>query len=57
MQFGDKKERVNFLSTIVVDRLKGLVEIATKYAAPWYRKLGIEPCRLAAILETWYKSY
>ena len=57
IHFGDKKERVKFLSTTVADRLKELAEIATKYAVPWYRKLGIEAHKLAAISENWYKSY
>jgi tagatose 1,6-diphosphate aldolase len=57
IHFADKKDRVKFLSTTVVDRLKELVEITTKHAVPWYRKLGIEPDKLAAIQENWYMSY
>ncbi|HIE17605.1 MAG TPA: tagatose 1,6-diphosphate aldolase [Dehalococcoidia bacterium] len=57
VRFGDKKERVEFLSTTVVDRLKELAEIAAKYAIPWYRKLGVEAHKLAEISESWYKGY
>lgn len=57
IHFTDKKERVNFLSTTVADRLKDLAEIATKYAVPWYRKLGIDSNKLATVPENWYKSY
>lgn len=57
VSFGDKKERVGFLSTTVVDRLKELAEIAAKYAIPWYRKLGVEPHKLTEICESWYKDY
>ncbi|MBM3142533.1 MAG: tagatose 1,6-diphosphate aldolase [Chloroflexi bacterium] len=57
ISFTDKKERVKFLSTTVADRLKELAEIATKYAVPWYRKLGFEAHELAAIQENWYMNY
>jgi tagatose 1,6-diphosphate aldolase len=57
IQLGDKKERVKFLSTTVADRFKELSEIATKYGVPWYRKLGIEAHKIAAIPESWYQSY
>ena len=53
----DKKERVKYLSTTAADRLKELTETATKYAAPWYRKLGLKAHELATIPESWYKSY
>jgi tagatose 1,6-diphosphate aldolase len=53
----DKRERVKFLSSTVADRLKELAEIATKYAVPWYHKLGIEAHKLAAVPENWYKTY
>ena len=57
IHFTDKKERVKFLSTTVTDRLKTLVDIATKYAVPWYRKLGIKANELAAVQENWYINY
>ena len=57
IHFTDKKERVKFLSTTVADRLKELAEIATKYAAPWYRKLGIKANELATVQENWYVNY
>jgi tagatose 1,6-diphosphate aldolase len=57
IRFRDKKERIEFLSTTVADRLKELAEIATKYAVPWYRKLGINANELAVIPENWYINY
>jgi tagatose 1,6-diphosphate aldolase len=57
LQIKDAKERVNFLNTTVANRLQGLVEIAAKYAVPWYRKLGVKESALALIGEGWYKSY
>ena len=40
MNIDDAKERMRYLSTTSVDRLKRLVEIATKYAVPWHKKYG-----------------
>ena len=57
IQFGDTEERYDFLSTVVVDRLKELREIAIKHGVPWYRKLGIEASQLVAVAENWYQSY
>jgi len=57
IHFTAKKDRVKFLSTTVADRLKELAEIATKYAVPWYRKLGIKAHELATIQENWYINY
>ncbi len=53
----DRKERQKFLSTTVVDRLKELTEIATRYGVPWYRKLNLDSSRLAAIGDGWYREY
>jgi tagatose 1,6-diphosphate aldolase len=53
----DKKDRLKFLSTTVVDRLKELADIATKHATPWYRKLGLKSSELAAVTENWYANY
>jgi tagatose 1,6-diphosphate aldolase len=57
IHFIDKKDRVKFLSTTAADRLKELAEIATKYAVPWHRKLGIEANELAVVPENWYMKY
>ena len=50
-------ERENFLKTVAVDRLKRLNEVAAKYAAPWYRKLGLTAAGLAGTSEGWYRDY
>jgi tagatose 1,6-diphosphate aldolase len=57
IHFSDKKDRVKFLSTTAADRLKELAEIATKYAVPWYRKLGIKAHELVAVQENWHINY
>jgi tagatose 1,6-diphosphate aldolase len=57
VRFRDKKDRVKFLSTTVVDRLKELADIAIKYATPWYRKLDVKAHELANIQENWYVNY
>lgn len=57
VHIADAQERVRYLSTVVVDRLKRLSEIANKYAVPWYRKLGISPQELANTSEKWYQEY
>ena len=57
MHIDDAQERVRYLSTVVVDRLKRLNEITGKYAVPWYRKLGISPQELANTSEVWCQEY
>lgn len=53
----DKQERIKFLSTVAVDRMKRLVEVATKYAVPWHKKLGLPSHQLAPVSETWFEQY
>lgn len=57
LRITDSAERVRFLKTTVADRMKGLVEIAARHAAPWYRKLGIEPNNLMQVFQGWYTRY
>lgn len=57
MNIHDKKERVRYLSTVAVDRLERLTEIASKNAVPWYKKLGATSQELALISEKWYMEY
>lgn len=57
MSIDDDRERVRYLSTVVVDRLKRLTEIANKYGVPWYRKLGATAHELADVSEKWYQGY
>jgi tagatose 1,6-diphosphate aldolase len=57
MSIGDARERVHYLSTVGVDRLKRLTEIANKHAAPWYRKFGVATHELAHLSEKWYQEY
>ncbi|MFH0914200.1 MAG: tagatose 1,6-diphosphate aldolase [Chloroflexota bacterium] len=53
----EAQERKEFLSTVVVDRLKRLAELAVKYASPWYRKWRLNPQELVPVSEDWYKEY
>jgi len=53
----NKIERVRFLSTVAVDRLKRLAEVTSRYAVPWYKKLGLAAHELASISEKWYQNY
>ena len=53
----DAQERVHFLSTVGADRLKRLNEIASKYAVPWYKKLGLTSQELAYTSAGWYREY
>jgi tagatose 1,6-diphosphate aldolase len=57
MYIDDARERVRYLSTVGVDRLKRLIEIASKYAVPWYKKFGLTAQGLADIPERWYQEY
>ena len=56
MYIDDADERVRFLSTVAVDRLKWLNELASKYAVPWYKKLGLTSHELA-YTSRWYQEY
>ena len=51
------RERIRYLSTIAVDRLKRLNEIASRYALPWYQKAGLSAGELAFVSEKWYAGY
>ncbi len=53
----DPRQRVQYLSTVGVDRLKRLAEIASKYAVPWHKKLGMSAQELAHTSEKWYQEY
>jgi len=57
MFIDDARERVHFLSTVGADRLKRLNEIASKYAVPWYKKLGLTSQELAYTSGGWYQEY
>ena len=57
MGIDDAKERIGYLSTVGVDRLKRLTEIASKYAVPWYKKYGLAGERLADVSAKWYEEY
>ena len=57
MDIDDAQERVQYIATVGVDRLKRLTEIANKYAVPWYKKLGVTAQELAHTSERWYLEY
>ncbi len=57
MRIDNAPERVRYISTVGADRLKKLVEIASRYAVPWYKKLGVDDRELAPTSERWYQEY
>ncbi|MFC2034514.1 tagatose 1,6-diphosphate aldolase [Chloroflexota bacterium] len=57
MYIDDTRERIQYLSTVVVDRLKRLTEVASKYAVPWYKKLGVVDHEFVSLSERWYQEY
>jgi tagatose 1,6-diphosphate aldolase len=57
MDIESARDRVKYLSTVGVDRMKRLTEIASKHAVPWYRKYGVAAQELTGIAEGWYKNY
>jgi len=57
MHIDNARERVQYLSTVGADRLKRLTEIASKYAVPWYKKLGVSAHELTQTSGKWYKEY
>ena len=57
MEIKDSAERVKFLSTVAVDRVKRLAEVTTKCGVPWYHKLGLAANELATVSEKWYQEY
>ncbi len=57
MYIDDARERIQYLVTIGADRLKRLTEIASKYAVPWYKKLGLTANGLVDISQKWYQEY
>ena len=56
-RMADKRERSKFLSTVAVDRMKRLLEIAMEYATPWHKKLGLPRRELAQTSESWFRDY
>ena len=57
MYIDDAQERARYLSTVSLDRLKRLTEIASKYAVPWYKKFGVAGGELVDISSIWYQEY
>ena len=57
MPVDDTRERVKFLSTVAVERLKRITEVSEKYATPWYKKLGGVGSKIVGLSEHWYRQY
>jgi tagatose 1,6-diphosphate aldolase len=53
----DDRKRIEFLTTVGVDRMKQLSEVTGRHAAPWYRKYGLSYAELSTISEGWFQSY
>jgi tagatose 1,6-diphosphate aldolase len=52
-----REERLNFFKGQTVSRLKELTQVADKWAAPWYVKMGSRDGRFPDLPEGWYRSY
>lgn len=57
IRIGQARERKHYLSTVVVDRINRLSELASRYGTPWYKKLGLNSKTLNDVPEGWYESY
>ncbi len=57
MDIDDSRERVHYLATVGVERLKRLTGLANKYAVPWYQKLGLSASELTPTSARWYQEY
>lgn len=57
MHLANARERVRYLATVGIDRLKKLTELASKYAVPWYRKSGLSAQALTEVSREWYQEY
>lgn len=56
-QIKSRGERMNFFTKVAAGRLKELVQIADKYARPWYLKLGVEDDKFGVLPQGWYRDY
>jgi tagatose 1,6-diphosphate aldolase len=52
-----RDERISFLSGTAARRMQELVEIAGRYARPWYGKFGLNAEKLAETDAGWYRRY
>ncbi len=57
MHIDDAQQRSHYLSTVVTDQLKRLIEIANRYAMPWHKRLGLTARELVPVSERWYQEY
>lgn len=57
LSYTDRQERIKYLKTVVVNRLKELAEITHKYAKPWHLKANRKPSQLAKVTQDWYIKY
>ncbi|MFW6150062.1 MAG: tagatose 1,6-diphosphate aldolase [Chloroflexota bacterium] len=57
VQLPSREERLNFLETTALPRLREITKIAEDNGIPWYRKLGSQDGRFAPAGEGWYREY
>ena len=57
MPIDNTAERVHYLATVGTDRMKRLTEVASRYAVPWYQKLGLAADKLAEMSAGWHQEY
>ena len=53
----DSSERMRFLSSTAVDRVKELTKIAVRYGTPWHNKFETPLQDLKTTSERWYQEY
>jgi tagatose 1,6-diphosphate aldolase len=56
-RISSREERLNIFKSQTVSRLKELIQIADKWATPWYIKIGSKDGRFPDLPEGWYKTY
>ena len=57
MAMDNRKDRIYFLSTTAVDRLKELSDIAIKYGTPWHKRLKTPPQDMNISSKKWYQEF
>lgn len=57
MHLKNRADRIKYLNTVAIERMKRLNEITAKYATAWYKKMGLKQNTLTEVTENWYATY
>lgn len=52
----NRAERVRFLETVGVERLKRVARLARAHGTPWFSKMGLDGDHLTTVQEGWYET-